>query len=178
MINLKNEGNKTVATKGRLSKLWSILLGLVLVAAITGSALAYSGRAKGHTFDDTFTKWVTTSSPAAPVLANMTGVVGGDVGLGTYAGEILSMNTVGTTTSIHALYHFNGSKHAFTADVNISQDDSKGTATITGEVTEGWLKGASVTGEYNVLAVCNIETPDNAYGTMCFQGALHVHVPK
>ena len=173
MINLKNEDNKSVATKGRLSKRWSILLGLVLVAAITGSALAYGGRLKGHTFDDTFTKWVTNSATGV-----MAGVVGGDVGLGTYAGEILSMNTVGTTTSIHALYHFNGSKHAFTADVNIRQDDSKGTATITGEVTEGWLKGASVTGEYNVLADCPIETPGNAYGTMCFQGALHVHVPK
>jgi hypothetical protein len=178
MTNLKNEGNKTVATKGRLSKRWSILLGLVLVAAITGSALAYSGRLKGHTFDDTFTKWVTTSSPAEGVLANMAGVVGGDVGLGAYAGEILSMNKVDNITSIHALYHFNGSKHAFTADVNIRQDESVGTATITGEVTAGWLKGASVTGEYNVLAVCPIGTPDNAYGTMCFQGALHVHVPK
>jgi len=178
MINLKNEDNKTVATKGRLSKRWSILLGLVLVAAITGSALAYGGRLKGHTFDDTFTKWVTTSPPAAGVGANMAGVVGGDVGLGAYAGEILSMNTVGTTTSIHALYHFNGSKHAFTADVNISQDESVGKATITGVVTEGWLKGASVTGEYDVLPVCPIGTPDNAFGTMCFQGALHVHVPK
>ena len=178
MINLKNEDNKTVATKGRLSKRWSILLGLVLVAAITGSALAYGGRAKGHTFDDTFTKWVTTSIPAAGVGANMAGVVGGDVGLGAYAGEILSMATVDNITSIHALYHFSGSKHAFTADVNIRQDESVGTATITGEVTTGWLKGASVTGDYKVLAVCPIETPDNAYGTMCFQGALHVHVPK
>jgi hypothetical protein len=178
MKNLKNEGNREGATKILLSKRWSILLGLVLVAAITGSALAYGGRAKGHTFDDTFIKWVTTSAPAAGVLANMAGVVGGDVGLGTYAGEVLSMNTVDNITSIHALYHFNGSKNSFTADLNIRQDDLAGTSTITGEVTAGWLKGASVTGEYNVLAVCPIGTPDNAYGTMCFQGALHVQVPK
>jgi hypothetical protein len=171
MTNQKNEGNKIVATKGRLSKLWSILLGLVLVAAITGSVLAYNGREKGRTFDDTFTKWVTT-------FPNMVGVVGGDVGVGTYTGEMIEYNPGDDITTIHALYHFNGSKHAFTADVNIIQDNQKGTATITGEVTEGWLKGASVTGEYNVLPECPIETPDNAFGTMCFQGTLHVHVPK
>jgi len=93
-------------------------------------------------------------------------------------GDVISVNPVAHITSIDALYHFNGSSHAFTADLNITQDESAGTATITGYVTEGWLKGASVTGEYNVLAVCPMETPDNAYGTVCFQGALHVHVPK
>jgi len=178
MKNLKNEGSKTVATRIQPFKGWRILLGLVLVATTAGAALAYSSDAKGHTFDNTFTKWVTTSPPAAGVVANMVGVVGGDVGPGAYEGEVISVNTVGNITSIEALYHFNGSKHAFTADLNITQDESAGTATITGYVTEGWLKGASVTGEYNVLAVCLIETPDNAYGTVCFQGALHVHVPK
>jgi hypothetical protein len=178
MTKLKNEDTKAVATRIRLSKGWGIALGLVLIAAIAGSALAYSGSAKGHTFDDTFTKWVTTSVPATGVVANMVGVVGGDVGAGTYVGEILSMITVDTTTSIHALYHFTGSKHAFTADLNITQDETEGTATVAGKVTDGWLKGASVTGEYNVLPTCTMLTPDNAFGTVCFQGALHVHVPK
>ena len=104
--------------------------------------------------------------------------VDGEVGPGTYTGEVISLNTVGNITSIEALYHFNGSKHAFTASLNVTQDDSAGTAMITGYVTEGWLKGAFVTGEYNVMPVCPIETPDNAYGTLCFQGALHVHIPK
>jgi hypothetical protein len=108
----------------------------------------------------------------------MVGVVGGDVGPGANAGQILAMNTVGNTTTIHAIYHFNGSKHAFTADLNITQDESAGTAVITGVVTDGWLKGASVTGEYNVLPVCSMPTPGNAYGTLCFQGVLHVQVPK
>ena len=178
MTNLKNEGTKTVAAKNQLFKGWSILLGLVLVATSAGATLAYNSNPKGHTFDNTFTKWVTTSPPAPDVLANMVGVVGGDVGLGTYMGEVISMNTVGNITSIQALYHFNGSQHAFTAELNVTQDDSKGTATITGHVTEGWLKGASVTGEYNVKDPCPIETTDNAEGTMCYQGALHVHVPK
>ena len=162
----------------QLFKGWSILLAFVLVATTSGAALAYNSAAEGHTFDNTFTKWVITSTPAEGVLANMVGVVGGDVGPGTYKGEVISMNTVGNITSIHALYHFNGSKHAFTADLNVTQDESVGTATIAGYITEGWLNGASVTGEYNVLAVCPMETPDNAEGTMCYQGTLHVHVPK
>ena len=178
MTNLKNEGTKTVATKIQPFKKWSILLVLVLMATAAGAALADSSDPRGHTFDDTFTKWVTTSSPAPGVLANMVGVVGGDVGPGTYTGEVISVNTVGNITSIDALYRFNGSKHSFTAELNVTQDESAGTATIAGQVTEGWLKGASVTGEYIVLAVCPIETPDNAYGTLCFQGTLHVHLPK
>ena len=157
---------------------WGILLGFVLVATTAGAALAYHNDAKGHTFDSTFTKWVTTSPPAPGVIANMVGVVGGDVGPGAYQGAIISLNTVGNITSVHALYHFNGSKHAFTADLHVTEDASAGTATITGYVTEGWLKGSSVTGEYTVLAVCPMETPDNAYGTLCLQGALHIHVPK
>src|SRR5215216_4199696 len=178
MTSLKNEGTKTVATKIQPFKKWSILLVLVLVATTAGAALAASNDPRGHTFDSTFTKWVTTSPPAPGVIANMIGVVGGDVGAGTYTGEVISVNTVGNITSIHALYHFHGSKHAFTADLNVTQDESAGTATITGYISEGWLKGASVTGEYTVLVVCPIETPGNAYGTVCFQGALHVSVPK
>ena len=178
MTNLKNEGTKNVATKLQPFKKWSILLVLVLVATSAGAALAYSSNAKGHTFDDTFTKWVITTPPAPGVILNMMGVVGDDVGSGTYTGEVLSANTVGNITSIHALYHFNGSKHAFTADLKITQDESLGTAAITGYVTEGWLKGASVTGEYTKVAVCLLDTPDNLYGTLCFQGVLHVHVPK
>jgi hypothetical protein len=178
MINLKNESTKTGVTKIQAFNKWSVLLILVLVATSAGAALADSGDARGHTFDDTFTKWVITWPPTNDVPANMVGVVGGDVGPGTYTGEVLRVNTMGNITSIEALYHFNGSKHAFTAELNVTQDESAGTATITGNVTEGWLKGASVTGEYNVLAVCHITTPGNAFGTVCFQGALHVHVPK
>ena len=42
----------------------------------------------GHTFDATFTKYITNY----PI---MSGVVGGDVGTGTYAGEVLKFETVG-----------------------------------------------------------------------------------
>jgi hypothetical protein len=175
MTNLKQEGTKTMAARIRPFKGWTILFGLVLVVAVAGSAAACNA-APASSADNTFTKWVTTSPPATGVVANMVGVVGGDVGSGTYSGEILVMKSdpVAKTTTIEALYHFTGSKHAFTAHVNIAQDDAAGTAVITGSVTDGWLKGASVAGKYNVLAVCPMPTPANAYGTACYQGALHV----
>jgi hypothetical protein len=168
MTNLKNEGPKTVATRIRLSKGWGIVLGLVLIAAIAGSALAYQGGQKQQG-NATFTKWVTDATAGT-----MVGVVGGEVGPGTYAGQILAYNDDGTTTTIHATYQVIGSKHDFTADVNVTQSNAAGTAVITGSVTDGWLKGASVTGEYKVLAVCNMPTPNNAYGTVCFKGTLHL----
>ena len=168
MTNLKNEGPKAEAKRIRLSKGWGIVLGLVLVAAVAGSALAFQGGQKRQG-NATFTKWVTDATAGT-----MVGVVGGEVGPGTYAGQILAYNDDKTTTTIHATYHVNGSKQAFTADLNIAQSDAAGTAVITGIVTEGWLKGAAVTGEYKVLAVCNMPTPNNAYGTVCFKGTLHL----
>ena len=171
MKNLKNESPKTLETKVRSISSWRMLFALVLVAAFAALsavggpqlALADPGGVKGHTFDVTFTKWIT----AFPLMA---GVVGGDVGAGTFAGEILSIGTVGNITTIHALYHMNGLGHSFTADNHVTQDNVAGMATITGRVTEGWLKGAPVTGEYKVWATCPIATGNSP----CFQGALHI----
>jgi hypothetical protein len=175
MKNLKNVALKTMETKVRSIKSWRMLFALVLVAAFaalsavgwTQMALADAGGVKGHTFDVTFTKWVTN-------YPNMVGVVGGDVGAGTFAGEILSNVDVGTFTTIHALYHINGSRHSFTADNHVTQNNVTGMAVITGLVTEGWLKGAPVTGEYKVWATCPIPTPGNSLGALCFQGTLHI----
>jgi hypothetical protein len=126
----------------------------------------------GHTFDATFTKWITN-------YPNMGGVVGGDVGTGTFTGEILSRVTVGDTTRLEALYHFNGSKHSFTAHVFVTSADVAGTATIKGLVTEGWHKDVTLTGEYTIYGVCPIPTPGITQGsTKCFQGVLHIRVPK
>src|SRR6185295_16332259 len=132
-----------------------------------------NGKSIGHTFDNTFTKWIFN-------YPFMMGVVGGDVGTGTYAGEVLNLSTVGDITSVEALYHFNGGTHSFTAHVFVTENDAPGvgTATITGQVTEGWHKGADVTGEYNVYGACPIPTPGNIEGTRCYQGTLHIHVPK
>ena len=39
----------------------------------------------------------------------MAGVVGGDVGTGTFTGEVLSFVQVGNVATIHAVYRFHGS---------------------------------------------------------------------
>ena len=148
----------------------SAVLMLVLVAtfAVAPAQIALADAGVGiHTFDVTFTKWITT-------IPEMVGIVGGDVGAGTFAGEILDLNVVGSMEYVEAIYHVNGGKHSFTAHIYATQDDSAGTGVITGRVSEGWLKGASVTGEYNVFAECPIATPGNGMGTLCFQGTLHL----
>ena len=142
-------------------------------SAISTQALKSANKSIGHTFDATFTKYITNY----PI---MSGVVGGDVGTGIYAGEVLKFETVGLTDYVEAIYHFNGSIHSFTAHVFVVQNNASGPGigAITGQVTEGWLKGATLTGEYNVLGVCTISTPGNLEGTKCYQGILHISVPK
>src|SRR5258708_2540177 len=138
-------------------------------------ALADAGGVPGHSFHNTFTKWV-TSFGTPPVLLNMVGVVGGDVGPGAYAGEVLSDSSAGNIETLVALYHFNGGLHSFTAHVTVTQDNSVGTAVITGVVTDGWLTGAPVAGAYTVHGNCPMPTPGNLFGTLCFQGVLNILV--
>ena len=135
----------------------TITMALVALALSAGVASADGGRYHGDAHN-TFTKYVA----AYPIMA---GVVGGDVGNGTYAGEILKY-TPGATTVIEALYHFDGSRHTFTALVHVEQTGLK--AVITGVVTDGWLKGHQVKGRYTQIS-CS-QAPD---GT-CFRGTLDI----
>jgi len=101
----------------------------------------------------TFTKWVTAFPNQPGEIANFGGVVGGDVGNGTFTGEVLLFDPGATATDVShfvAFYRFTGLKHSFTALVNVVQTGSGvGTkAVITGVVTEGWLEGHAVKGEY------------------------------
>ena len=107
---------------------------------------------------NTFTKWVTR----AP---RMAGFVGGANGNGSYAGEILKY-TEGTTTVIEALCYFDGAKLPFTALVHVKQTGMK--AVISGVVTEGWMKGNQVEGQYTQIT--SKQSPD---GT-AFQGTLDI----
>lgn len=142
---------------------------LALVAGVAFSILSLRpGEASAddkrdhRSAENTFTKWIT----AYP---NMAGVVGGDVGRGAYAGEILSFQpgVPGSPTFIEAFYHFNGRIHSFTAHVYITQLDLK--AVIIGVVTDGWLKGNLVEGEYT-----QIQCPHDNITTDCFQGTLDI----
>ncbi len=119
----------------------------------------------------TFTKWVVEFPPCPGVLADMAGVVGGDVGEGTYTGEYLFDNTVGDVSKGVALYHFHGSKHSFTALLHVEQTGftvgSK--AVLIGVVTEGWLKGHAVKGEYTVITCEHVGVEP-----LCYEGTLKI----
>jgi hypothetical protein len=159
----------TLETKIRSFKGWRILFAFVMVLSFAAApaqvALADAAGENGHTFDVTFTKWIST-------WPNMVGVVGGDVRPGTFAGEVLNYLPGAKITKIEALYHVNGSRHAFTAHVYVTQNNVTGMAVITGRVIGGWLEGASVTGRYKVWVNCPLTPPGSS--TMCFQGALHI----
>jgi hypothetical protein len=116
--------------------------------------------------ENTFTKWRTAEPPVAPVLINMAGVVGGDVGRGTFAGEVVGY-TPGATTVIEALYHFKGSRHSFTASVHVEQTGLN--AVIIGVVTDGWLKGGLVQAGYT-----QITCDHDGISTTCFRGWLDI----
>ncbi len=119
----------------------------------------------------TFTKWITAFPNQPGLIANMAGVVGGDVGSGLYAGEVLKMSTDNVTgvTEIVAFYRFNGPAHSFSALVRILQTGAVtgSKAVIAGAVTDGWLKGHAVAGEFTQIAI------DHDGGTG-YQGSLDI----
>jgi hypothetical protein len=114
-----------------------------------------------------FLKWVVGAGPL------MAGVVSGDVGGGTFAGEILGASQKGDILTIDALYHVNGGTHQFTAHNHIRQDNTTGIAVISGLVTDGPLRGARVQGEYQVIHPCGITNAADS-GDLCFQGTLSI----
>ncbi len=164
------------------------ILGVTLAVAVAASfAVAAQARPAGgspdgrwqRSADVTFTKWV-TSPPADPSTfagISMAGEVGGDVGPGKFAGKVITddMTKPGFWLA-QALYGFQGSKHSFVAYNFVTEDQrtSPATATIRGVVIHGWMTGARVTGEYTVMAPCPIPTEGNVFGSICFQGTLHL----
>jgi hypothetical protein len=164
------------------------VLALVLVAGFVAAGVAAltlplgpgaASANSGGNGEATFTKWATTcplcSTTGSFAGADMVGVVGGNVGAGTFSGQVISDSDDGTTWAGHALYHFNGGKHSFTADVHVTQNDVTGIAEITGVVTSGGgLAGAQVTGGYRTMSTCPIPTPGNVLDTVCFKGTLHI----
>jgi hypothetical protein len=168
-----------------------VFLALVLVSAFTAlaavspmqSVLAAAGDVQGHTYNVTFTKWVATlpANPPSNAGISMPGVAGGDVGNGRFLGKVLSDDlSVSGFWLGHARYEFYGEGHSLIADVHVTENDTANpaTAAITGVVTQGWLGGAQLTGEYTVMPVCPIATPGNVFGTLCFQGTLHILQPN
>ena len=75
------------------------------------------------------------------------------------------------TRVIDAVYHFNGSEHAFTAQMHVvaTGHAAGDTAVLTGRVTAGWLKGNLVSAEYT-QGTCT----HGGVTTTCFQGSLAI----
>jgi hypothetical protein len=158
-------------TEGVRARALAVIASVVLLTLSLSIGVASADSGRDHrNAENTFTKFVTSQTPVPPVIFFMAGVVGGDVGEGTYAGEVLGLTATSTTLTIDAAYHFNGSRHSFTALVHVVQTGftNGSTAVITGQVTDGWLKGNQVRGEYTVIS-CT-QAPD---GT-CFQGTLDI----
>jgi hypothetical protein len=98
------------------SRALAIATALMLLTLALGMGVASAdGGSDSRNAENTFTKWIAG-------YPNMAGVVGGDVGDGTYSGVILSRTGTGTLADpilITADYHFDGSRHDFTARVDI-----------------------------------------------------------
>jgi hypothetical protein len=127
-------------------------------------AIGEGKREGGHIFNVTFTKWVTD-------WPNMSGIVGGDVGAGTFSGEVLAFAPGTVTTNIEALYHIQGGIHSLTAHNFVTQNEGTRTAVVSGVVIDGWLKGRKVNGNYSIISC-----PDKT-GGLCYQGTLHIGTP-
>ena len=150
--------------KFKVSRYLAAILGLALLA---GFGVATQSQVTPVASADGFGRTEVTFSKGVTTFPNMTGVVGGDVGNGTYAGEIITYDpTIGSgkITRITADYHLNGSLHQSTARVTVWQFDNQ-FAIITGAVTSGWRQGAFVYGTYKVVA----DVPG-----VCCQGTLYL----
>jgi len=145
---------------------------LTLVAAVAlamlslgaGATLANNGRPHVEA-ENTFTKWITATPNLPGEVKDMGGVVGGDVGTGTFAGTVLGATPITGGLALNALYGFNGSEQSFVALMHIEQVGVH--AVLIGVVIDGWLKGHLVEGEYT-MGTC---THDGVTGT-CFEGTL------
>jgi hypothetical protein len=86
----------------------------------------------------TFTKWITgaaqpnANDQPAPVRSLMAGIVGGHVGAGTFAGEVLDhkLSTPGTVTvainALEAIYEVHAGEHSFGALIRGGTSNGKG----------------------------------------------------
>jgi hypothetical protein len=116
----------------------------------------------------TWTKHVTAFlPPGGEIFGTIAGVAGGDLGTGTVIGDAFNPVEVLPDGSItfEAEYHFVGSKHSLTVHFRTVQaPDNSGV--IIGVVTDGWLKGNVVVGEYQGYPC------DQGVAGVCFDGTF------
>lgn len=144
----------------------AIAAAAALLAFTLGVGLAAANSGDHRYADNTFTKWITGPGPT-PYVATMGGIVGGDVGGGTFSGFVVTKTLTATGAVIDAIYQFHGSRHSFTAPVHVVQTGL--TAAISGQITDGWLAGASVEGQYT-QGTCT----HGGLTITCFSGTLTI----
>src|SRR6266545_5904624 len=146
----------------------AVATAVALLTLALGAGVASAGGPRDHNnAENTFTKWITGAGPA-PYVATMGGIVGGDVGDGTFSGYVVTKTLTATGAVIDAIYQFHGSRHSFTAPVHVVQTGLN--AVVTGQITDGWLAGTIVEGQYT-QGTC--EQAPGVFGT-CFQGTLDI----
>ena len=145
--------------------LFSAIGVLALVAGIAAVSLGVgtepASSAKGDA-EVTIRKWMIGEGP------QMMGVVGGDVGSGTFTGEVVTIDPTaakGNVTEIEAIYNVDGSDHNFTAHIHATVYKKTGTAYVRGMVVDGWMAGARIDGEFKTTK-CNEGT--------CFEVVLRL----
>jgi len=150
--------NKTLT----FAALATLAVALLLQTSITRADDNGQSDEHGQQAKVTFTKHGVSTVPVPGLILNMVGVGEGDAGDVLFTGEVLKSvkvtapDVVPAVVELVAVYHFIGSEHSFSALVHVVQPlnglGSKGT--IIGVVTEGWLKGHALAGEYTVIAPC------------------------
>jgi hypothetical protein len=120
----------------------------------------------GPNIEVTFTKWVDPSFPF------FKGVAGGDVP-GDFAATVLERTAFdnGTIVDLRALYEVIADDPArrFVAEIEGKQNVQTSSAVLNGSVVEGWLAGARVHVEFDVIRPCpQFNKP------ACFTGTLRV----
>jgi hypothetical protein len=142
---------------------------LTMMALATFLALTSTTRADEEHSDATitWTKHVTAFlPPGGNIFATIGGVANGDIGEATVIGDAFSpVVAVPGGITFEAEYRFVGSKHSLTMRFRVVQAPDR-SGVMTGVVTDGWLKGHTMTGQYTARAC------DEGVNFLCFDGTF------
>jgi len=170
----KNKQNKKTKPMKTINKLTIGTLAALTVALLFQTPTTRAGDKGQKDHRDaiiTWTKHVTAFlPPGGEIFATIAGTAGGDIGDGTLIGEAFNPREFlpNGFVTFEADYHFNGPEHSFTALVHVEQTGSGpgATSVIIGVVTDGWLKGNVVEGEYTGYSC------DQGVAGLCFDGTF------
>lgn len=165
-----NRNGRLARFPGRHTRALALIAAIALLTLSLGAGVTLANNGRPHIqAENTFTKWITGAPFQAGDVLDMAGVVGGDVGHGTFAGTVLSVTDLSADPVVlNTTYGFTGSRHAFTALMHIVQSGSH--AVLIGVVIDGWMKGHQVQGEYAVVTC----THGAVVNDTCFSGTLDI----